>query len=222
MGFTENYNSTSGVYHSSQPNLVTDHPMTPTSPYCFQEATPQHFGNLPQSCTEDYMANSSNLSHHATANQYNPNLRLVCSSSPTQQNLVAGRCIGSPGELSNCSTATSGASVDYFYRSPVINTPGVDGVGNVTIFMQQQTTQDSISQSVQDHSLGEMPIAVMGSQQQPSAGLWYGYSQFDQAQFHGGEQRIYYENTTIEGLAPVKQSSEVVIHPLLTPRASLC
>ncbi|KAK6541286.1 hypothetical protein TWF694_008644 [Orbilia ellipsospora] len=221
LNFTETYNGASGVYHPSQPNMVSDHPMTPTSPYCFQEAAPQHFGNLPRSCTEDYISNSNSLSQHAP-NQYNPNLRLVCSSSPTQQNLVAGRCIGSPGELSNCSTATSSASVDYFYRSPVINTPGVDGVGNVTIFMQQPNTQDSISQSVQDHSLSEMPITVIGSQQQPGAGLWYGYSQFDQTQFHSGEQRIYYENTPIDSLAPVKQSPEVVMHPLLTPRASLC
>ncbi|KAF3914369.1 Myoneurin [Dactylellina cionopaga] len=222
LNFNDAYGATGGVYHHSQQNLVSDHPMTPTSPYCFQETAPQTFHNLPRSCADEFITTNAGLPQHATSAQYNHSLRIVCSSSPTQQTLVTGHCVGSPGELSNCSTATSGASVDYFYRSPVINPSAVDGVGSVALFMQQPSAQDSISHSVSDHGINEMPIGVMTSQQQPGAGLWYGYSQFDQPQFHNAEQRIYYENGPIESLTQVKQASEVVMHPLLTPRASLC
>lgn len=229
IGFNDTYGNTSAVYHSQ--NLVSDHPTTPTSPYCFQE-TPPHahvspFSNLPRTCAEDFIPTSTGLPQHPQNTQYNPNLRIICSSSPTQQTLVAGHCVGSPGELSNCSTATSGASVDYFYRNPST----VDGVGNVTLFMQQPTAPDHLSHQVQDQGITEIPIAVMSQQQpqhhsqqqqQPSAAIWYGYSQFDQPQFHGGEQRLFYENGNMENMTPVKPASEVVLHPLLTPRASLC
>ncbi|KAJ6262786.1 hypothetical protein Dda_1343 [Drechslerella dactyloides] len=225
VGFHDTYPG--AVYHPSQQNVVSEHPMTPSSPYCFQDGAPQNhvspFHNLPRSCAEEFMPATTTIAQHPTAAPYNPNLRIICTtSSPSQQTLVAGHCVGSPGELSNCSTATSGASVDYFYRSPALNSSAVESVGNVALFMQQSNTQDGISQPIQEHNITEMPLTVMAQPQQANAGLWYGYSQFDQTQFQNGDQRVYYDNSTIEGIAPTKPSPEVVIHPLLTPRASLC
>ncbi|KAK6332724.1 hypothetical protein TWF696_002748 [Orbilia brochopaga] len=225
IGFHDTY--TGAVYHAPQQNVVSDHPMTPSSPYCYQEGPPQGhvspFHNLPRSCAEEYMPTNTALPQHPTTAPYNPNLRIICtSSSPSQQTLVTGHCVGSPGELSNCSTATSGASVDYFYRSPALNSSAVDNVGNVTLFMQQPNTQDGLPQPIQEHNITEIPIAVMAQPQQPSTGLWYGYPQFDQTQFQNGDQRVYYDNGSMESITPAKPPPEVVIHPLLTPRASLC
>ncbi|KAF3905407.1 hypothetical protein ABW21_db0208545 [Orbilia brochopaga] len=224
VGFHDTY--TGAVYHTQQQNVVPDHPMTPSSPYCFQEGPAQNhvspFHNLPRSCAEEYIPSNPALPQNSNTTPYNPNLRIICtSSSPSQGTLVTGHCVGSPGELSNCSTATSGASVDYFYRSPALNPSAVEGVGNVTLFMQQTNTQDGLSQHVQEHSITEMPIAVMSQPQQPSAGMWYSYPQFDQAQFQNGDQRVFYDSNSMES-APAKPPPEVVIHPLLTPRASLC
>ncbi|EWC44072.1 hypothetical protein DRE_07207 [Drechslerella stenobrocha 248] len=225
MGFHDAY--ASAVYHPSQPNVVSEHPMTPSSPYCFQETPPQGhvspFHSLPRSCAEEFIPPNTSLPQHPNPTTYNPGLRIICSSSPSQQTLVTGHCVGSPGELSNCSTATSGASVDYFYRSPALNPSAVEGVGNIALFMQPSNAQDGLSQPIQEHTVNDLPIAaVMAQQQQPGAGLWYGYSQFDQAQFHNGDQRIYYDSGAIDNIAPVKPTSNGVKYPLLTSRASLC
>ncbi|KAF3939930.1 hypothetical protein ABW19_dt0204830 [Dactylella cylindrospora] len=226
-GFNDGY--TTAVYSPpSHQSAISDHPMTPTSPYAFQDSQApgqvSPFHNLPRSCTEGYI-HGTNISQHA-ATQYSQNIRVICSNSPSQT-LVAGACLDSPGELSNCSTATSGASVDYFYRDPVTQTgidtmPQIVNQGNVTLFMQQPAPQESMPHPVDDQNLNGLPIAVISSQQQPNTGIWYGYSQFDQPQFPNGDQRLYYDNTSVEAIPESKQQSEVMLHPLITPRASLC
>lgn len=229
LSFHDGYGN--AVYQNPpQSAIVQDHPLTPTSPYCFpQQPSHNHvspFPELPRSCSEDFISDS--LAPEPTG-QYNANLRIVCTSGSEPHSLLQAHHVqGSPGELSNCSTATSGHSVDYFYRSPVSNQATIEPIpqivnqGNVALYIHQTSGQTSIEDQVGAESgLGDIPI-VMSQPAPAPTGIWYGYSQFDQQQFHNNNtQRIYYENSNIDGISPAKQQSDSMMQ-LLTPRPSLC